>query len=160
MDRRLLARTVVAVAIITMGLAILANAVEGRPLTMESLAASVNWAVHALFGKGDAAYLTTLAGFVISWTVVLIGAALVGMITAGLVAVLIDFLLKEGQGMGAAGFKDHIVVCGWNSTARDLIEEQRFGILPLGVQFSDDAQLAAAVGAVHFLELAYPTHPL
>ena len=35
----------------------------------------------------------------------------------------IDFLLKEGQGMGAAGYRDHIVVCGWNTTARDLIEE-------------------------------------
>ena len=25
--------------------------------------------------------------------------------------------------MGAAGYRDHIVVCGWNSTARDLIAE-------------------------------------
>lgn len=25
--------------------------------------------------------------------------------------------------MGAAGYKDHIVICGWNSTARDLITE-------------------------------------
>ena len=25
--------------------------------------------------------------------------------------------------MGASGYKDHIVVCGWNSTARDLITE-------------------------------------
>lgn len=25
--------------------------------------------------------------------------------------------------MGAAGYEDHIVVCGWNSTARELIEE-------------------------------------
>ncbi len=27
--------------------------------------------------------------------------------------------------MGAAGFKGHIVICGWNTTARDLIEELR-----------------------------------
>ena len=25
--------------------------------------------------------------------------------------------------MGASGFRDHIIVCGWNTTARDLIEE-------------------------------------
>ena len=25
--------------------------------------------------------------------------------------------------MGAAGYQDHIVVCGWNSTARELIDE-------------------------------------
>ena len=38
---------------------------------------------------------------------------------------VIDFLLKEGQGLGASGFRDHIIVCGWNSTARDLIAELR-----------------------------------
>ena len=27
--------------------------------------------------------------------------------------------------MGASGYRDHIVVCGWNSTARDLIDELR-----------------------------------
>ena len=43
--------------------------------------------------------------------------------TAAVVGFFIDFLLKEGQGMGAAGYRDHIVVCGWNATARDLIEE-------------------------------------
>ena len=47
------------------------------------------------------------------------------MITGALVAMVIDFLLKEGQGLGASGYKDHIVVCGWNTTARDLIEELR-----------------------------------
>ena len=30
---------------------------------------------------------------------------------------LIDYLLKEGQGMGASGYRDHIIVCGWNSTS-------------------------------------------
>jgi voltage-gated potassium channel len=41
------------------------------------------------------------------------------------VALVIDFLLKEGQGMGASGYHDHIVICGWNSTARDLVDELR-----------------------------------
>jgi voltage-gated potassium channel len=40
-----------------------------------------------------------------------------------LVGFVIDFLLKEGQGMGASGYRDHIVICGWNATARDLIDE-------------------------------------
>jgi voltage-gated potassium channel len=50
---------------------------------------------------------------------------MLGMITGALVAMVIDFLLKEGQGLGASGYKDHIVVCGWNTTARDLITELR-----------------------------------
>jgi voltage-gated potassium channel len=49
--------------------------------------------------------------------------AIVASITGALVGFVIDFILKEGQGMGAAGYRDHIVVCGWNSTARDLIAE-------------------------------------
>jgi hypothetical protein len=27
--------------------------------------------------------------------------------------------------MGASRYQDHIVVCGWNSTARELIDEHR-----------------------------------
>ena len=72
-------------------------------------------------GAGDSAYVTTPVGFVISWLLVLFGVAIVATITGALVGFLIDFLLKEGQGMGAAGYRDHIVVCGWNSTARELI---------------------------------------
>ena len=49
--------------------------------------------------------------------------ALLGTITGALVAFVIDFLLKEGQGMGAAGYSEHIIICGWNATARDLVDE-------------------------------------
>ena len=59
----------------------------------------------------------------VSWLLILFGVAMLGMITGALVALVIDFLLKEGQGLGSSGHKDHIVVCGWNSTARDLIDE-------------------------------------
>ena len=59
----------------------------------------------------------------ISWLLILFGVAMLGTITGALVAAVIDFLLKEGQGMGAAGYRDHIVVCGWNATARDIIQE-------------------------------------
>jgi voltage-gated potassium channel len=55
----------------------------------------------------------------------LFGVGIFAAITGALVGFVIDFLLKEGQGMGAAGYEGHIVVCGWNSTARDLIGELR-----------------------------------
>ena len=69
--------------------------------------------------------MTSPAGRAISWLLILFGVAMLGMITGALVAMVIDFLLKEGQGLGASGFKDHIIVCGWNTTARDLIDELR-----------------------------------
>ena len=69
--------------------------------------------------------MTSPGGRVVSWLLILFGVAMLGMITGALVAMVIDFLLKEGQGLGASGHQDHIVVCGWNSTARDLIDELR-----------------------------------
>ena len=88
-----------------------------------SFGSSVNWAVFTVLGKGDPRYVETLGGYIVSGLLALFGVAIVGTITGALVAVVIDFLLKEGQGMGASGYRDHIVVCGWNTTARDLIDE-------------------------------------
>ncbi|MGI9085007.1 MAG: potassium channel family protein [Aeromicrobium sp.] len=90
---------------------------------LSKVGTSFYWAVTTVMGSGDASYVTTPAGFIISWLLVLFGVAIVGVITAALVGFVIDFILKEGQGMGASGYRDHIVVCGWNSTARELIAE-------------------------------------
>ena len=67
--------------------------------------------------------MTSPGGFVIGWLLAFFGVAIVAALTAAVVGFVIDFLLKEGQGMGASGYQDHIVVCGWNATARDLVEE-------------------------------------
>jgi voltage-gated potassium channel len=96
---------------------------SGIGTAVASFGTSVNWAIFTVLGKGDASYVTTIGGYVVSWMLALFGVAIVGTITGALVALVIDFLLKEGQGMGASGYKEHIVVCGWNATARDLIEE-------------------------------------
>ncbi|TAK03102.1 MAG: hypothetical protein EPO36_00055 [Chloroflexota bacterium] len=92
---------------------------------VESFGKSFNWAIFTILGQGDSGYVSTAGGFVVSWALVLFGVAIVGTITGALVALVIDFLLKEGQGLGASGYRDHIVVCGWNATARDLIAELR-----------------------------------
>ena len=84
---------------------------------------SLYWAVTTSMAAGDSAYVQTPIGYVISWLLVLFGVAIVASLTGALVGFLIDYLLKEGQGMGASGYRDHIVVCGWNSTARELITE-------------------------------------
>ncbi len=93
--------------------------------TAESLFDSFNWGVATVLGQGNADFVTSPGGRIVSWLLILFGVALLGTITGALVALVIDFLLKEGQGLGASGYRDHIVVCGWNSTARDLIAELR-----------------------------------
>jgi voltage-gated potassium channel len=90
---------------------------------LSALSASFYWAVTTVMGSGDSSYVTNPFGYLVSLLLVLFGVAIVASITGALVGFVIDFLLKEGQGMGASGYRDHIVVCGWNSTARDLIAE-------------------------------------
>jgi voltage-gated potassium channel len=93
--------------------------------TLESTFDSFNWGIATVLGQGDPGFVTSPGGRIISWLLILFGVAMLGMITGALVALVIDFLLKEGQGLGASGYRDHIVVCGWNATARDLIAELR-----------------------------------
>ncbi len=124
LDRRFflsLAQGIVGFVLIT---AILITLFE-KPWTFESIFDSFNWGIATVLGQGDSAFVTSPAGRIIGWLLILFGVAMLGMITGALVAMVIDFLLKEGQGLGASGFKDHIVVCGWNTTARDLINELR-----------------------------------
>lgn len=109
--------------------ALLVTAVE-RPTgslneTLSSFSESFYWAVTTVMGSGNSAYVTEWPGYVVSWLLVLFGVAIVASITGALVGFVIDFLLKEGQGMGASGYQGHIVVCGWNSTARELVQELR-----------------------------------
>jgi voltage-gated potassium channel len=94
-----------------------------KELTPAAFGESFYWSVTTVIGQGDASFVTSPAGWVVSWGLGLFGVAIVATITGALVGFVIDFLLKEGQGMGAAGFEGHIVVCGWNPTAKNLIAE-------------------------------------
>jgi voltage-gated potassium channel len=76
---------------------------------------------------------------------------MLGMITGALVAMVIDFLLKEGQGLGASGYRGHIVVCGWNTTARDLIQELEGDEFTTKVVLLHDAERNPAGDGVYFV---------
>src|SRR6188472_787171 len=107
--------------------ALLVTVIEGPRTSVgaffTSLSNSFYWGVTTVMGSGDSSYVHTPGGYLVSWLLVLFGVAIVASITGALVGFVIDFILKEGQGMGAAGYRGHIVVCGWNATARDLIAE-------------------------------------
>jgi voltage-gated potassium channel len=122
-----------------------------RQLTFEDFANTFYWAVTTVIGSGDPSYVTTAGGFVVGWLLAFFGVALVAAMTGAVVGFVIDFLLKEGQGMGAAGFRDHIVVCGWNSTARDLIEELRTDEYRTKVVVLHDADRNPAGDGVYFV---------
>jgi voltage-gated potassium channel len=119
--------------------------------TFESVFDSFNWGIATVLGQGDSSYITSPAGRLIGWVLILFGVAMLGMITGALVAMVIDFLLKEGQGLGAAGYQNHIVVCGWNSTARDLIAELRGDDYQLKVVVIADLEKNPAGEGVYFV---------
>ena len=123
-DRRFIAQLIGAAFVLVLIAAAIITVVE-KPLTLSALGASVNWGVQTILGQGDSSYVTSPIGWVVGWFFSLFGVAIIGTLTGALVALVIDFLLKEGQGLGASGYRDHIVVCGWNQTARDLIDELR-----------------------------------
>jgi voltage-gated potassium channel len=142
----LLTAVIIFVAIATIVVAALEN-----KLTIAGLGSTLHWAITTVIGSGDASYLTSPGGFVMGWLLGFFGVALVATMTGAVVGFVIDFLLKEGQGMGAAGFRDHIVVCGWNATARDLIEELRTDEYDAKVVVLHDTERNPAGDGVYFV---------
>ncbi|MEO5608699.1 MAG: hypothetical protein ABIQ61_13990 [Ornithinibacter sp.] len=105
--------------------ALLVTVLEPEKRSLAGLGGSAYWAVTTVIGSGDPSYVHGAGGYLIGWLLAFFGVAIVATLTAAIVGFVIDFLLKEGQGMGAAGYQDHVVVCGWNATARELVEELR-----------------------------------
>ena len=153
-DRTFFFRLFLGLGAIVLTAALLVAAAEG-PRDVGGFLAKVGtsfyWALTVVMGSGDASYVTTPAGYVISWLLVALGVAIVGIITATLVGFVIDFILKEGQGMGASGYRDHIVVCGWNSTARELITELNTDEYTTKVVVLHDAEKNPAGRGVYFV---------
>src|SRR6188474_3816138 len=119
--------------------------------TVAGLGSSFYWAITTVIGSGDASYVSSPGGFVIGWLLAFFGVALVAAMTGAVVGFFIDILLKEGQGMGAAGYTDHIVVCGWNTTARDLIEELKGDEFTTKVVLLHDAERNPAGDGVYYV---------
>ncbi len=111
--------------VVVVSLAAVAITLLEKDFTLDAFGESFYWGITTVLGQGDSSHVTTPLGWVVGWLLALFGIGILATITGALVGFVIDFLLKEGQGMGAAGHKGHIVVCGWNSTARDLIDELR-----------------------------------
>jgi voltage-gated potassium channel len=116
-----------------------------------ALGQSVYWTSTTVLGQGDGSFATGPVGWVAGWVLGLFGVAIVATMTGVLVGFFIDFLLKEGQGMGASGYRDHVVVCGWNPTARDLIDELTGDESGLRIALVNDAERNPAGGQVYYV---------
>jgi voltage-gated potassium channel len=131
--------------------AALAVVILERQLSIADFGSSLYWAVTTVIGSGDPSYVTSPGGYIVGWLLAFFGVALVAAMTGAVVGFFIDFLLKEGQGMGAAGYRDHIVVCGWNTTARELVEELKGDEFTTKVVLLHDAERNPAGDGVYFV---------
>lgn len=124
LDPRFFTRLLSAVLVFVLVAALIVWLAE-KDRTLGSYFDTLSWAIATIFGQGSIDFVASPLGRFVAWLLIAFGVAILGTITGALVALVIDFLLKEGQGLGASGYRDHIVVCGWNTTARDLIDELR-----------------------------------
>jgi voltage-gated potassium channel len=149
-DRRFFISLLSGLAVVV-GVAALAVWAAETDRTPGDFGASFHWSVTTVFGQGDASYVSGPVGWGVGWLLGLFGVAIVATITGALVGFVIDFLLKEGQGMGASGYKDHIVICGWNSTARDLVTELSTDDYGASIVLLCDLERNPADGDVYFV---------
>jgi voltage-gated potassium channel len=151
MDRHFFTSLLTAVIGFVVIAAVAVTVLEEDKLNVAGFGNSFYWAVTTVIGSGDASYVSSPGGFVVGWLLAFFGVAMVAAMTGAIVGFVIDYLLKEGQGMGAAGYTDHIVVCGWNETARDLIEELKGDEFTTKVVVLHDAERNPAGEGVYFV---------
>jgi voltage-gated potassium channel len=151
MDRHFFSSLLSAVIAFVVLAALAVTLLEPEQLSLAGFGNSFYWAITTVIGSGDASYVTSPGGFVIGWLLAFFGVAIVAAMTGAVVGFVIDYLLKEGQGMGAAGYTDHIVVCGWNETARDLIEELKGDEFTTKVVVLHDGERNPAGAGVYFV---------
>lgn len=144
-------RPLVVTSLAVVVLATIALTVAEKDSTLEALGRSFYWSVMTILDNGDISYVETPAGWVIHWILALFGVAILAAVTGAVVGFVIDFLVKEGQGMGAAGYEGHIVVCGWNPTARDLIEELKTDEYGTRIVLLHDAERNPAGDEAYFV---------
>jgi voltage-gated potassium channel len=151
MDRHFFVSLLIAVVGFVVVAAIAVTLLDEEKRSLAGFGSSFYWAITTVIGSGDASYVSSPGGFVIGWLLAFFGVAIVAAMTGAVVGFVIDFLLKEGQGMGAAGYRDHIVVCGWNTTARDLIEELKGDEFTTKVVLLHDSERNPSGDGVYFV---------
>jgi voltage-gated potassium channel len=91
--------------------------------TIDNLGDAIYWAVISMTttGYGDITP-STAGGRVIAAVVVVSGLALLSIVSATVSSVFVERKIREGKGLETVKFKDHIVLCGWNNNAEEVLE--------------------------------------
>ncbi|MBM4407195.1 MAG: hypothetical protein FJ038_01015 [Chloroflexi bacterium] len=149
-DRRTVAAGLLLIVLMVL-LATLLVTIFEQAYTLDSIASSFNWALLAIIGRAPTTYVTTIGGWAVYWVMALFGVLVVATVTASIVGAVVNSLIQEGRGMGTSGFRDHVVVCGWNATARDLIGELQRDNRQLRITLITNSEKNPAPEGVYFV---------
>jgi voltage-gated potassium channel len=110
-------------AILLGGAAFLFLMEHGVNKSVSSIGDAIYWAVISMTttGYGDIVPYTT-GGRVVAAVVVLSGLVLLSIVTATVASVFVEKKIREGKGLETIKFKNHMVLCGWNNNAEEVIE--------------------------------------
>src|SRR5262249_13465003 len=146
-----IARVLLALLIVV-ALVALVETIAERQITLDDYAESFFWALTSLMGNGDPGFASGPIGGALYVILIATGLIMIGLVTGAIIAVIIDFLLKEGQGLGASGFSGHIVICGWNPTAREAVDELRSDTYKRKIVLVHDAERNPAEKLVYYVK--------
>lgn len=95
---------------------------RGTNKSINHLGDALYWAFISMTttGYGDITPLTP-GGRIIAMIVVLSGLIMLSIVTATVASVFVEKKIREGKGLETIKFKDHIVLCGWNNNAEEVI---------------------------------------
>ncbi len=87
---------------------------------------AVWWSIVTMttVGYGDISPVTT-GGRMVAVLIMFFGIGVLGMLSAGLAALLISRKMKENSGMCKTNLKEHIIICEWNHRAKAILRELR-----------------------------------
>ena len=96
---------------------------HGVNKSVDSIGDAVYWAIISMTttGYGDITP-STPGGRVVAAVVVLSGLFLLSIVTATVASVFVEKKIREGKGLETITLKDHLVLCGWNTNAEEVIE--------------------------------------
>src|SRR5210317_1899575 len=123
-SRHTLSRVVLGIILFALAGAFLVFIFESDQNTAEftSFSDAVWWILVTIttVGYGDMAPITP-GGRSIAIIIMFFGVALLSLFTATISSVFITKKIKEGKGLEDIKFKNHLLICGWNFSAEQIL---------------------------------------
>ncbi|MGB9596137.1 MAG: potassium channel family protein [Candidatus Poribacteria bacterium] len=98
---------------------------KGKNENINSYGDALWWGIVTLatVGYGDI-FPITIAGRIVGAFVILFGIGFIGLFTASIASVFVERKLRQDRGLKALkNLKGHILICGWNYNAKEIISE-------------------------------------